>query len=86
MTIMKGNDPSIPAAAVGVDLRWLREYSLQLTDAPPWYSLCARLDGKLCGACDLGLPMSCACPESVPLLVPGALVLTPPNLFRVNPC
>ena len=66
--IVKGNDPSIPDSMGGLDTRWLRKYSLQLTDAPAWYSLRARMLGDLCGSCDLGLPgFSCACPPSEPI-------------------
>lgn len=89
MTVMKGGDPSIPAVTVrGIDLRWIREFSLQLSDAPPWYSLRARMDGELCGSCDLGLPeFGCSCPPNVLLfMAPGAPVLTPPDLFKVDPC
>lgn len=68
MTVMRGNDPSIPPDAAGIDLRWLREYSLQLTDAPAWYSRRARMEGRLCGSCDLGLGgFSCECPPSEPI-------------------
>jgi hypothetical protein len=31
--------------------------------AGPHYSLSARVTGKLCPSCDLGLPFSCTCPD-----------------------
>lgn len=51
----------------GVTFVWALEQSLQLTDAPSWYSLRARMLGELCGSCDLGLPAECACPPSEPM-------------------
>lgn len=32
------------------------------TDAGPEYSYRARVVGRLCPSCDLGLPVSCECP------------------------
>lgn len=69
--IMDGEDLQLltgPREIRGVSVRWLALHALQLTDAPPWYSLRARMLGELCGSCDLSLPMGCACPPSQPLV------------------
>lgn len=67
--IMEGEHRDIePVTIREVDMRWLQARTLQLSDAPPWYSLRARLLGRLCASCDLGLPeYGCGCPPSEPL-------------------
>lgn len=52
----------------GLDFTWLEHHQLQLTDAPVWYSLRARILGELCGYCDLDTAgFGCQCPPSEPV-------------------
>lgn len=45
--------------------------------APNWYSASARLTGRLCPSCDLGLQYTCTCP---PFCRPRDRIITLPSL------
>lgn len=63
----------------GVELVWLEEDTIQVTYAPRWYSLAARMLGGLCGSCDLGLMFSCSCPPSED--IHGGLIIIDPGPY-----